>query len=383
MRGIPAEKVNEELLQGDPQTKGWNRRDAASLTLIGYKGGALFEQINQDRALVVSPFYVPCENKKSNPAKSGHRILIAAFDGHAARGELVSEYAVQNLPMKLAQKLQQLLPHHNKNNNKNSNNKNNWNTANPQDGEERQEATVRALQETFVELDQTAPADPSGGCTASVILLQDDKLFIANAGDSRSFIVAYRPSTKKTQVVYISREDKPSLAEERARVEAMGGQVYIPMRGTSRVVYQDPITGAPSGLAMSRSIGDWAAGKLGVIPDPIVDVLAISDIVHSVMKREPVRDDESSGGGDFDDDDVYIFGVAATDGLLDYLAVEQIAQVLAGSLFETGASHPISACEWLIFSAAHGWQEDKQGRYRDDIAIAVSTLRTPQNNNKK
>ena len=391
IRDIPAEEVDEDVLKGDPQSKGWNRRDAVSLTLIGYKGGPVIQQINQDRAIVVSPFmgspaelpvskdnansiysmlssYSSSQENGSKETPQNERILLAVFDGHGSRGELVSEYTVQNLPATLATKLDAL----------------------PQSGEEqRKEATIRALHDTFVEMDQNAPAHPSGGCTASAILIQESSIYIANAGDSRSFVVAYRPSTRQVQILYISREDKPDLPDERARVEAMGGQVYIPKRGTSRVVYQDPLTGTPSGLAMSRSIGDWAAAKLGVIPDPIVDVLEVPDLVQTVLKNEMEQCFIVDENGEVDRsrcddqsaakmvDDVYIFGVAATDGMMDYLSPEDIAKVLASSLFDAGASHPVTACELLIFSAANSWQQDKQGRYRDDIAISVSVLRKP------
>jgi len=400
MRELPAEKVNKDTLKGDEQARIWNRRDAATLTLIGYKGGPVLQQINQDRAVVVSPFFAQVldDDKENDNPNSGEakvdaslhhqeRILLGVFDGHATRGEIVSEYTVQNLPATLAKKLADL-------------------PSNIEEPGERQVSTIRALHETFVEMDATAPADPSGGCTATVILRQGKKLYVANAGDSRSFLVAYRPSTKRVSMIYITREDKPSLPDEKARVEEMGGQVYIPVRGTSRVVYHDPVTQTPSGLAMSRSIGDWAAGKLGVIPDPIVDVFEIPKIVTEVLKNDTAA---SSGANDdcyvvdesgevdttacSDDrktlldeqakakveekDDVYIFGVSATDGLMDYMAAEDIAKTLAASLFESGSSHPITACELLIFSAANGWQQDKQGRYRDDIAIAVSVLRHP------
>lgn len=387
MRELPAEKVTAETLAGDDQSKEWNRRDAATLTLIGYKGGPLLDQVNQDRAMVISPFTPEAhddENKENIVKESSNtktettadttsrlhqqRILLGVFDGHASRGEIVSEYTVQTLPATLAHKLATL----------------------PDEPTARQNATVQALHESFVEMDTTAPADPSGGCTATVILRQDQKVYIANAGDSRSFLVAYRPSTKQVQIVYISREDKPSLPDEKARVEAMGGQVYIPLRGTSRVVYHDPITGAPSGLAMSRSIGDWAAGKLGVIPDPIVEVVDIPQLVDAILRNDTEKCYVVDENGDMDEgacgdrsspeeqkDDVYLFGVSATDGLMDYLAAQEIAKVLAASLFDKGASHPVTACELLIFSAANGWQQDKQGRYRDDIAIAVSALRFP------
>jgi hypothetical protein len=63
--------------------------------------------------------------------------------------------------------------------------------------------------------------------------------------------------------------------------------------------------------------------------------------------------------------------------MMDYMAASEIARVLAHSLFDKDGIHPVTACEVLVFSAANAWQQAKQGRYRDDIAIAVSTLRTP------
>lgn len=166
------------------------------------------------------------------------------------------------------------------------------------------------------------------------------------------------------------------------------------MRGTSRVVYQDPASGAPTGLAMSRSIGDWEAGKRGVIPDPIVDVLDLNHLVIAALtgtheKEQCFVVDEQ---GEIDEaactsaelealmaekDDVHVFAVSASDGLMDFLEASEIAKILAPSLFLETGSHPVTACELLIFAAANAWQDAKQGRYRDDIAIAVSTLRRP------
>lgn len=351
---------------------------SVTLTLIGYKGGPLQDQVNQDRALVVNPFYV------GEGGGASDSVLLGVFDGHAPKGEDVSEFAKSELPVLLSKKLSRAAV-------------------------AEEEEVKKVLVETFVELDTKAPAEESGGCTATVVLKLDDKVYIANAGDSRSFLVAYRERTGETSVLYMSREDKPSLPDERARVEAMGGQVYIPIRGTSRVVYHDPRTGAPSGLAMSRSIGDWAAGKLGVIPDPIVDVIDMSELIDallvnttaehsfrnrvstsskaSVTSAEATVDasgavmatkaDEASSYAEDDGDDVYIFAVCATDGMMDYLEAIDIATVLSKSLFDEKGAHPITAVEHLVFSAANAWQQDKLGRYRDDISIAVSTLRTP------
>jgi serine/threonine protein phosphatase PrpC len=286
---------------------------AATLTLVGYKGGALIDQINQDRAFVISPFYLSNhtdKNRNNKVADQTERKLLGVFDGHAPLGELVSEFTRTELPVRLAQRLKALELMGAKQHNETA----------------LIDATKNILIETFIELDERAPAEKSGGCTATVVLQLGSKVYFANAGDSRSFLVAYRPSTNQTSVVYITREDKPSLADERARVEKMGGQVYIPVRGTSRVVYHDRDSGAPTGLAMSRSIGDWEAGKLGVIPDPIVDVLDLKDVVAAQLDgtaKEAPEAYEIDGQGEIIEmdlagdpslDDVHIFAVSATDG---------------------------------------------------------------------
>ena len=326
------------------------RRDMGTLTLIGYKGGTLESQINQDRSFVVSPYNI--DGKAQNEDSK----LLGVFDGHAKLGERVSQYTVTELPKLLASKLKEI-----------------------DDGEIDQ--VKKALVETFVEMDKTAPAEISGGCTASVILQQGPKVYFANAGDSSSFLVVYRAKSQKAEVVYLTREDKPSLPEEKARVEKMGGQVYIPLRGTSRVLYIDPETGMQSGLAMSRSIGDWEAGKIGVIPDPLVDVIDIPALVEAQMKCEATSDPDGEifvdAECDSTTDDVYVFAVSATDGLMDFATPEIVASTVAPSLYDKEGPHLLTALEQLIYMAAQGWEQSKQGRYRDDIAVVVSQIRIP------
>eukprot|EP00979_Chaetoceros_neogracilis_P005378 scaffold982_cov234-Chaetoceros_neogracile.AAC.18 len=327
--------------------------DQATLTLIGYKGGDVKEQINQDRAFVISPYFVKQTDDEDNSMKR----LMGVFDGHAKLGELVSEYTVSTLPKVLSAKLEIILA---------------------EAGIDTSQTDVqKALIDTFVELDKSAPAEKSGGCTASVVLQLGKFAYVANAGDSRSLIATYNKSTLEVKIVYISREDKPDLPEERSRVESMGGQVYVPsaerieMGASSRVLYVDPVTGGTNGLAMSRSIGDWAAGEKGVIPDPTVDVVDIDKIING--------DKECSASAENNHNspcqgDIEVFAVSATDGLLDFMNVNDIASTVAQSLYADDGPHPLSACESLITTAASAWWQAKNGQYRDDIAIAVSKL---------
>ncbi|KAL7542293.1 hypothetical protein ACHAXR_013394, partial [Thalassiosira sp. AJA248-18] len=386
--------------------------NTATLTLVGYKGGRLEDQINQDRSLALAPYLYwninsssSSSDSKNNDARPVAR-LIGAFDGHAKHGELVSEYVVKTLPALLGSKLVDYeAAAAAATNNSKDNDDDEVNT----DQQQKDHDIGKILRDTFLELDATSPAEPSGGCTASMVLQIGTKLYIANAGDSRSFIAVHitPPSSSSSQagndgdenkstttIVYGTREDKPHLSTERDRVEHMGGTVYLPNgfldtgKGTTRVLYKDPMTGSTSGLAMSRSIGDWDAGAVGVVPDPLIDILDINEIKKRVLEKlnEACNDDttgeveidpasgESSSNKpqcvSYTEKDIKVFAVSATDGLLDYLPENAIANHVAKGLYgtmggdandEQRPSNPILASEDLIFAAAQGWQEDKGG----------------------
>lgn len=412
---------------GEHLLKSSGSENAATLTLIGYKGGKFEDQINQDRALALSPFMywnINGGGEAAAASAAGRPVarLIGAFDGHAKHGEKVSEYVVRTLPALLGSKLVEY-------ESRSGGSEEEGEGGDDEEGEDRRQQQKdrdigKILHDTFLELDATSPAKPSGGCTATMVLQIGTKLYVANAGDSRSFIVVHvksPPSSSQssgsgdktesqstTTIVYGTREDKPHLTTERDRVEHMGGTVYLPNgfvatgKGTTRVLYADPVTGSTSGLAMSRSIGDWDAGEVGVVPDPVIDILDIKDIKARVLEKlreeckenaQEVEVDPATGESSpsktcvaYTEKDVKIFAVSGSDGLLDYLPEQSIADHVAEGLYEAAdaekgdsdgkqqVSHPLLVCEDLIYSAAHGWQKDKGGRYRDDIAIAVTDL---------
>ena len=390
---------------------------SATLTLIGFKGGPIEEQINQDRAFVISPFRVPssaaanddgiimdkCVDRKllqqSAPAVPRHQ-LLGVFDGHDKLGEKVSQYATEEVPKLVAAKLAALAD------------------AEVRDGgwtnERRTEATKKLLSDVFIEVDANGRRElaiPSGGCTASVVLHMDDMLYAANAGDSRSIVAVYNTQTGTTRVVYATREDKPDLEDERARVEQSGGRVYIPKdpRESSRVFYLDANKQARGGLAMSRSLGDWDLESRGVIPDPIVDAMSISDIVAAELTSGPAskenscHSDTDEAGGDAgegtcvadtkkDENVIRIVAISATDGVLDFISPHDIAQEIARSVFgsdrtavigsegskEGGSSkhlHVLAAIAELMATSAQGWNKEMRGSYRDDMAITATVIK--------
>ncbi|KAL3926608.1 MAG: hypothetical protein SGBAC_013406, partial [Bacillariaceae sp.] len=219
-----------------------------TLTLKSYKGGEPEEQVNQDASMIHSPFLIEGYNE---PAQ-----LLGVFDGHGDGGEITSQYAAMTIPKLLASELANI-------DLKNS------------------EAIQTAITEIFVQVDQQDPTEGEGGCTATMILQLNDLLYIANAGDSQSFVTVFIKD--EALVVYESREDKPELEEERERITAAGGYVHITADDSdvprAYAVHEDGTIG--TGLAMSRCLGDWE--NQGVIAEPIIDVLNITDVIDGAL----------------------------------------------------------------------------------------------------
>lgn len=296
------------------------------------------EQINQDRAFVMSPFNSDNVGNTFTNAMIGagsNSMLLGVFDGHGDQGEIVSSYALEKLPIILSTKLK-----------------------GSDDQDEKQETFIKqVLTESIIEIDSslTDDAGQNGGCTASIILVHNDNIYVANTGDSLSFIATYNKSSKKSKLIYKSRRDKPSLADENERIIKMGGTVTDDRLCYS---YSDNYNEYTSSLAMSRSIGDYDFKKVGNISDPIVDVIRSKDFnyLHS-------------------NDNIKVFAVSVTDGILDYVSPEVIANKIAKSLYEdenNGVSS--SSVKQFITDVAMTWDNESNGEYRDDISIALNDI---------
>jgi len=334
-------KAVEALLEAGDASK-------TTLTLCGNKGDAEDEEeedqympVNQDSSTIFSPFM-------------GHetRQLIGVFDGHGTLGEVTSEYAATRVPALLAQKLEGIPDISN------------------------EAAVSQAIIDTFVQVDKTDPTKGIGGSTATIILQIGAKLYIGNAGDSVSFIAVL--ADEEVDIVYQSREDKPDLPEERKRIEQAGGYVHIPpaTEDVPRAYHIDDEGHARYGLAMSRSIGDWSVQ--GVIPDPIVDVLNVADLMDAALltaKANCEEGEEKKENCDaIDAQSVGILAVSASDGMMDFLTPADIAHVMAASFFVEPNPHPHSAAEFLMRHAAEQWNKAYAGHYRDDITIAATKV---------
>lgn len=205
----------------------------------------------------------------------------------------------------------------------------------------------KAFKETFLAVDESLKEEGLieplyAGTTACVALLREQKLVLANSGDSRA-VLAKRTAQGGVTAVDLTIDQNPDLPEEQSRIERLGGFVSPPPEpGLSARVWLDADC-TQIGLAMARSIGDHAVKEIGVIAEPVVSF-------HNVTP----------------DDEFVIF---ATDGVWEFVSSEEAVQVVAGNL-NRGATR---ACQSLIETAAAKWHEE-EGDYRDDITALVVRL---------
>mmetsp|Transcript_51840 Transcript_51840/g.146876 ORF Transcript_51840/g.146876 Transcript_51840/m.146876 type:complete len:617 (+) Transcript_51840:998-2848(+) len=167
-------------------------------------------------------------------------------------------------------------------------------------------------------------------------------VFVAHVGDSRA-VLGSRAAEGGEQVVAsaLTREHRPDDAEEAARVVEAGGEVRKLKAGRSASRIYLPGRSQP-GLALSRVLGDTAAGNFGVSAEPEIT---------SFLAR-PQQD---------------LMLLLGTDGFWEFCPQQEaIAQ-----LVQDGAS--TEALEALCAESRRRWSNNSYNQTCDDAtAIAVS-----------
>ncbi|KAK7454169.1 protein phosphatase 2C [Colletotrichum acutatum] len=151
----------------------------------------------------------------------------------------------------------------------------------------------QALKDGFLATDRAILNDPKyeeevSGCTACVGLISDNKIYVANAGDSRSVLGI------KGRAKPLSQDHKPQLEAEKSRITAAGGFVDF---------------GRVNGnLALSRAIGDFEFKKSAELSPEAQIVTAFPDVeTHEIS-----------------DDDEFL--VIACDGIWDCQSSQAVVE---------------------------------------------------------
>lgn len=202
------------------------------------------------------------------------------------------------------------------------------------------------------------------GTTVVTILLYENKLVCANAGDSRAILAFQKPLNELKHLILpnefqqmnqnekvwvalpLSRDHKPDEPDEQERILKANGRID-PFKepngdpiGPCRVWLKNEEI---PGLAMSRSLGDRVAHSVGVTCEP--------EIFETVLSK----------------DDKFI--VIASDGIWEFLPNDEVVEMIV-PFYE--ANDPDGACEFLIKESVKHWKEEDE--IIDDITIIVIFL---------
>ena len=193
------------------------------------------------------------------------------------------------------------------------------------------------------------------GSTCVLVFKVGQKIICSNVGDSRAMLVKKKLTLNKgdlTDIKYdyvqLSHDHKPENKEERERIEKMGGEV-----AQEYLIEKQDVPVGPfrvwnkgcnyPGIAISRSLGDKIAELIGVIFEP--DIL------------------------EFDIDDNCKYIIMGSDGLFDYLSIDDIMKIAGPFLIK---HNPEKACFEVVEQAAKSFKE-KEDRI-DDITINIIIL---------
>lgn len=171
----------------------------------------------------------------------------------------------------------------------------------------------QALKDGFLAIDRAILSDPKyeeevSGCTSSVGIITHDKIYVGNAGDSRSVLGI------KGRAKPLSFDHKPQNEGEKARICAAGGFVDF---------------GRVNGnLALSRAIGDFEFKKSADLPPEQQIVTAFPEVtVHELG-----------------DDDEFL--VVACDGIWDCQSSQAVVEFVRRGIAAKQELHSI--CENMM-----------------------------------
>ena len=277
-------------------------KNVASLSQAG-KGEDGFTKVNQDSFLVLQNEY---NLKDFN--------VFCVMDGHGVNGHLVSRFVTKYFTT--------FFKKNKKMNSSNSNEDQIFYRLKKNDFD----ILKRAYRHAERDIEKNSDIDANFSGTTCVMVFQvGNRLLCGNVGDSRAILV------KGDKVIPLSIDQKPDDPEESKRIKENGGEISQyeedgEKSGPFRVWKKGE---AYPGIAMSRSIGDFIASKLGVIPEP-------------KFLEEKIDKDTK-------------FIIVASDGIWEFLDNDTVKNITM-PYYEK--NDPNGACKELIKRATEFWNQE-------------------------
>ena len=278
------------------------------------KGEDGFTKVNQDSFLVLQNQY---GFKDFN--------IFSVLDGHGVNGHLVSRFVTKYFTSFFK-------------NNKKMNSNNNEDEVYYRLKKNDSDIIKRAFRHAERDLEKNSDIDANFSGTTCVMVMQiGEKILCANVGDSRAIMVK-----ENNKIIQLSIDQKPDDPEEKKRIEENGGEISQfeedgEKSGPFRVWKKGEVY---PGIAMSRSIGDFIATTLGVIPLPKF----IDENIDKDTK----------------------FIVVASDGVWEFLDNQKVANIVMPFYKK---NDPDGACKALIKESTEWWNQEDI--VVDDITVVV------------
>ena len=274
-----------------------------------------FTKVNQDSFLVLQSEY---NLKDFN--------IFCVMDGHGINGHLVSRYLMKYINLFF------------KNNKKMNASNQNEDSIYQRLKKSDYHILRRLFRHAERDLHKKTKIDANFSGTTCVMVAQiGDRFICANIGDSRAIMIK-----TGNEIVPLSIDQKPDDPEESKRIVQNGGEISQyeedgEKSGPYRIWKKGEVY---PGIAMSRSVGDFIATSLGVIPE-------------AKFIEEKIDQDCK-------------FIVVASDGIWEFLDNKRVGEIVMPYYKN---DDPDGACKALIKEATEWW--NKEDIVVDDITVVV------------
>lgn len=193
---------------------------------------------------------------------------------------------------------------------------------------------------------KTLSAQMSG--TTATVTIHDHstkKLTIAHVADSTAVLASYKDNTRKELTArQLTRDHKPDLPDERARIEKAGGRVVFDGYCNHRVYAKNA---RYPGLNMSRCLGDLLGHQdAGCSCVPEVLELSITPEDHMLL--------------------------LCSDGVWEFIEPQQAVDLVKGY----GRDTAMQAADALAQEAWNRWIKEEGGTVVDDITVVIVYLQS-------
>ena len=274
-----------------------------------------FTKVNQDSFLVLQSEY---NLKDFN--------IFCVMDGHGINGHLVSRYLMKYINLFF------------KNNKKMNASNQNEDSIYQRLKKSDYHILRRLFRHAERDLHKKSKIDANFSGTTCVMVAQiGDRFICANIGDSRAIMIK-----TGNEIVPLSIDQKPDDPEESKRIVQNGGEISQyeedgEKSGPYRIWKKGEVY---PGIAMSRSVGDFIATSLGVVPE-------------AKFIEEKIDQDCK-------------FIVVASDGIWEFLDNKRVGEIVMPYYKN---DDPDGACKALIKEATEWW--NKEDIVVDDITVVV------------